>query len=81
MDYIRWLIFVKFNDFFETGVFIPVFFLNCFLAILFIAVSMAFGILFVLLTGSLWLLIIFVFLQREWNKNREEYRKFMKENS
>lgn len=81
MDYIRWLIFVKFNIFFETGAFIPVFFLNCFLAIPFIAVSFVFGLMFVLLTGSIWLLIIFVFLQRAWNKNREEYKKFMKENS
>lgn len=77
MNYFRWLVFVKCRDFFENGNFIFALLTNLLISVPFFILYPPIAIFFAVTGGVIWAFILFLFLQREWNKNREEYKKFM----
>lgn len=76
MDYFRWLAFVKFRDFFESGVFLPIIFLNVLAVGLITAAFWPLGVILITLSVAFWALVVFLFAQRAWNANLAEYQKF-----
>lgn len=76
MDYFRWLAFIKFRDFFEGGVCIPVFLLNLVIVAGLTALFWPLGIILITLSVVFWGFCVFLFAQRAWNANLAEYEKF-----
>lgn len=77
MDYFRWLAFVKFIDFFDNGIFLPIVALNILFVGVVTAVFWTLGLILSILSIVFWSFVVFLFLERAWKKNREEYRKFL----
>jgi hypothetical protein len=77
MDYTRWLVFVKFRDFFDSGAFIPVSFLNLVVVGVLTFLFWPLGLTLIILSAFFWGYVIFLFAQRAWNANRAEYQKFL----
>lgn len=74
MDYIRWMIFEKYSDFFDTGAFIPAGFFNLVILFLVTVLFWPVGVLLIVLSAAFWGTIIFVFLQRYWQGVYREYK-------
>ena len=73
MDYIKWLITEKHRDFFETGICIPVFFLNVMVVVFLLALATKIGVFLAIVSLSIWALPIFFFGKESYQRSYNEY--------
>jgi hypothetical protein len=80
MDYIRWLVFEKFRNFFESGVFVPVIFLNMLFVGILTAAYWPLGLVLIILSVVYWGVILFIFIQRAYIRSMVEFEKYRNRN-
>ena len=73
MDYVKWLILEKNRDFFESGVCIPVFFLNVVVLGLVLILYWPLAVILATISAIPWGLFVFFFAQEAFRKNYNEY--------